>query len=82
MNAAKNAIHTIRNDLTPILFLAELARTGDRKAAKLALSELMNRCHTIYEDLEILCRLLQKPDAGSPVNPERSCGRSRSALPG
>jgi len=32
MSSARHAIHAIRNDLTPILFLAELAFAGDREA--------------------------------------------------
>jgi len=59
MSGARKAIHSIRNELTQILFYAELAAAGDREAQKLVVQEL-NRCsHSIQVELDILTRALR-----------------------
>jgi hypothetical protein len=54
MNQERNAIHSIRNDLTPILFYAELALAGDRVAQKLVIKELVGRAKSIHAELDVL----------------------------
>jgi len=54
MNEERNAIHSIRNDLTPILWYAELALKGDREAQKLVIKELVGRANSIHTELDVL----------------------------
>ena len=54
MSDAKEAIHAIRNDLSPILWFAELAFAGDREAQKLVIKELVSRSNSIHAELDIL----------------------------
>jgi hypothetical protein len=54
MSAAKEAIHSIRNDLTPILWFAELAFAGDSEAQRLVIKELVSRANSIHAELDIL----------------------------
>jgi hypothetical protein len=56
MSRASKAIHSIRNDLTPILAFAEMALAGDREAQRLVLKQLVRRSKSIYADLDILHR--------------------------
>ena len=48
------AIHSIRNDLTPILWFAELANAGDPEAQRLVIKELVSRSDSINADLDTL----------------------------
>ena len=54
MRVAKAAIHSIRNDLTPILSFAEMALAGDSEAQKLVLTQLVRRTGSIRAGLDIL----------------------------
>ena len=54
MSPAKDAIHSIRNDLTPILWYAELASAGDTEAQRLVIKELVTRSNSINADLDTL----------------------------
>jgi hypothetical protein len=60
MSSARHAIHAIRNDLTPILFLAELAFAGDREAQKLVIKELVGRTDSIHAKLDILAKEVRR----------------------
>ncbi|HEX4087042.1 MAG TPA: hypothetical protein VHY22_19160 [Chthoniobacteraceae bacterium] len=60
MSAAKHAIHSIRNDLTPILWFAELASTGDTEAQRLVIKELVKRAQSIHEELDVLTTAARK----------------------
>jgi hypothetical protein len=64
MITAKKALHTIRNDLAPILFFAELANTGDREAQRLVIKEIVRRSNSIYTELENLATAIR---AGCPA---------------
>ena len=63
MSPARNAIHSIRNDLTPILCFAKMALAGDREAQKLVIEELVNRTDSIHEELDILTTAIRKTTA-------------------
>jgi hypothetical protein len=68
MNDPKDAIHSIRNDLTPILWFAQLANNGDREAQRLVIKELVKRSDSINEELDVLTtavRHRQLPGAGT-----------------
>jgi hypothetical protein len=54
MSGAKQALHSIRNDLTPILFCAELAAAGDLKAQEMVVREVIRRSPAIQAELDIL----------------------------
>jgi hypothetical protein len=54
MRDAKEAIHSIRNELTHILFCAELAAAGDREAQKLVVQELVRCSGSIQAGLDII----------------------------
>lgn len=56
---AKQAIHSIRNELTPILFCAELALAGDREAQELVVKELVRHADSIQAELDILTRAVR-----------------------
>jgi len=58
-SAEIDAIHSIRNDLTPILWFAELAQAGDREAQKLVIKELVFRTDSINADLDILATAIR-----------------------
>jgi hypothetical protein len=60
MTTAKEAVHSIRNDLTPILWFAELANAGDREAQSLVIKELVTRARSIHEELDILTTAVRK----------------------
>ncbi len=60
MSAERHAIHSIRNDLAPILFFAELANAGDREAQKLVIKELMNRSNSIHAGLDVLTSAVRR----------------------
>jgi hypothetical protein len=59
MSPAAKAIHSIRNDLTPILAFAEMALAGDREAQRLVLRQLVRRSSSIHADLDILHRAVR-----------------------
>jgi len=59
MSCAKEAIHSIRNDLNAILFCAELAQGGDREAQELVVKELVRRSDHIQAELDILTRAVR-----------------------
>lgn len=59
MTGAKQAIHSIRNELTPILFCAELALAGDREAQELVVKELARHAGSIQAELDVLTRALR-----------------------
>jgi len=65
MSPARNAIHSIRNDLTPILCFAKMALAGDREAQKLVIEELVSRTDSIHEELDILTTAIRKTAAGA-----------------
>jgi len=54
MSVAKEALHSIRNDLSPILFCAELAATGDLEAQEMVVQEVIRRSGAIQAELDIL----------------------------
>jgi hypothetical protein len=54
MSPAIEAIHAIRNDLTPILCFAVLAAAGDREAQQLVIKELVSRTDAIHAELDVL----------------------------
>ena len=60
MNPAREAIHSIRNDLTPILWYAELAGKGDREAQELVIKELVSRSDAIHAELDLLTSEIRK----------------------
>jgi hypothetical protein len=60
MSTGQEAIHSIRNDLTPILFYAQLASKGDLEAQGLVIKELVSRAHAIHEDLDTLSTLIRR----------------------
>jgi hypothetical protein len=64
MTPERQAIHSIRNDLTPILCFAKMALEGDRQAQKLVIEELVSRTDSIHEELDVLATAIrhQKPE--------------------
>jgi hypothetical protein len=60
MNPAREAIHSIRNDLTPILWYAQLAGNGDREAQELVIKELVSRSDAIHAELDLLTSEIRK----------------------
>jgi hypothetical protein len=60
MNDARDAVHAIRNDLTPILWFAELAYAGDGEAQRLVIKELVTRAQAIHNELDILTTAARK----------------------
>jgi hypothetical protein len=60
MSPERDAIHAIRNDLTPILWFAELANAGDREAHRLVIKELVNRSNAINAELDILTTAIRR----------------------
>jgi hypothetical protein len=65
MSPARHAIHSIRNDLTPILCFAEMAKAGDREAQKLLVEELVSRAGSIREELDVLTRVVRRVQGGA-----------------
>jgi hypothetical protein len=63
MSAARHAIHSIRNDLAPILFFAELASAGDREALQLVIKELISRSDSIHAGLDVLTTVVRRQQA-------------------
>jgi hypothetical protein len=62
MSAATDAIHAIRNDLTPIFFFAEMAADGDSEAQKLAIEEMVSRTDAIQAELDVLTRVIRRDE--------------------
>ena len=60
MTPERNAIHSIRNDLTPILYFAEMALAGDREAQKLVIKEIVSRTDSINAELDVLSTAVRK----------------------
>jgi hypothetical protein len=54
MTDAKEALHSIRNDLSPILFCAELAAAGDLEAQEMVVQEVLRRSGAIRAELDVL----------------------------
>ena len=65
MTPERNAIHSIRNDLTPILWFAELALAGDREAQRLVIKELVSRTDSINAELDILSASVRRQRAAA-----------------
>jgi hypothetical protein len=63
MTPAVKAIHSIRNDLSPIFFFAELAQAGDHEAHDLVIKELVRRANSIKAGLDILAKVTRPPRA-------------------
>jgi signal transduction histidine kinase len=63
MKAAAKAIHSIRNNLTPILGFAEMALAGDRQAQRFVIRELARQSNSINEALDIIHRMIRKKPA-------------------
>lgn len=59
MTTAENAIHSMRNELTPILCFAKMAFAGDRRAQKLVIEALVDRTDSIHEELDVLARAVR-----------------------
>jgi len=64
MSTPAEALHAIRNDLTPIFFCAELALEGDRDAQNLCIRELARHADSIQEELDILSTAIRAAPAG------------------
>jgi hypothetical protein len=64
MSTPAEALHAIRNDLTQILFCAELAHDGDRDAQNLVINELVRRSSAIQQELDILSIAVHTRRAG------------------
>lgn len=71
MSGAKEAIHSIRNELTPILFCAELAMAGDREAQELVVKELVRHADSLQAELDILTQAVRNQDT------QEEAGRNR-----
>jgi len=69
MSPERDAIHAIRNDLTPILWYAELALAGDREAQTLVIKELVTRSNAIHTGLDVLTTAIRKQQAGTVLHP-------------
>jgi hypothetical protein len=70
MSGAQEAIHSIRNDLTPILFCAELALAGDREAQELVVKELVRHADHIQAELDILTQAVRHQDTAEDADPK------------
>jgi hypothetical protein len=53
------AMHAIRNDLSPILFFAQMASTGDGDAQRLVIERLVERTEAIRAELDVLDAAVQ-----------------------
>ncbi len=60
MSTEESAIHSITNDLTPILCFAQMAFAGDREAQRLVIKELVDRQSSIHDGLDVLARAVRR----------------------
>lgn len=61
-----HAIHSIRNGLSPLVFLAQFAKDGDVEARDQLIDAILERSDSLMGDLDIIDHALRKPGFSAP----------------